>query len=568
MPEKYFATILRKKQITQNDYIYLVDKIVAGDIEEESQTFVTTAKEKYQPFKNFSEPLEENYYLNIAKTDNIESYFGESVTFDEAYKKYEQRCREFVYYLGKTNDSYITVPIDKGKYVRVIDAIIEDESKFESNERISFREKEQVSGIGSEKEESEDGIIEVIKELVMNVISGNFTPDELIDIKARLIAEKEEIEAAIMSVEVQQETLETELDNFIGHKQESISIPKPTPLSTHAPIDKSIDINDIFSKVTKTLVAQDEPARRMIVELTRLNDMRRKDYAILLTGESGVGKTLLMSLLARYIDRPLLQIDSTQLTASGFVGKDIEQYLWDLYEDCNKDLQKAEHAIIYFDEIDKKGSSKKSDPSGQGVLNMLLKFLDGTTYEACKNPQMQRDDNTVKMNTKDMIVVAGGAFLEVYQSSKNKQIGFNQNRTLPIEQPEEPEIKDFITKAMMPKEFMGRVPVIIRLNNLDIDGIRGILLESDDSALKLQEEVFAKRGVKLTTKDGYILEVSQQALDRKIGARGINKIISDSTWEAYYDVCSNPETYEEIILTQETITNPKKYEKVKKSQNK
>ena len=127
---------------------------------------------------------------------------------------------------------------------------------------------------------------------------------------------------------------------------------------------------------------------------------------------------------------------------------------------------------------------------------------------------------------------------------------------------------DFIERAMMPKEFMGRVPVIIHLNNLNVESLRRILLESEDSALKLQEEVFAQEGVKLTTKDGYILAIASKALEEKIGARGLNKLITDTTWQAYDEVISNPGVYEEVILTEDTVTNEDTYQLVKKKPNK
>ena len=199
---------------------------------------------------------------------------------------------------------------------------------------------------------------------------------------------------------------------------------------------------------------------------------------------------------------------------------------------------------------------------------MLLKFLDGTKYIACKNQQHQTADTSVRIDTTNMLIVGGGAFLDVYEEKKSTPCGFVAPTAEKKKEQTEPTMTDFIEKAMMPKEFMGRVPVIIHLNNLNIDSLRKILLESEDSALKLQEEVFAEEGVKLTTKDGYIVAIASKALEEKIGARGLNKLITDSTWQAYDEVISNPGEYDEVILTEETVENGKSFQLIKKANKK
>jgi ATP-dependent Clp protease ATP-binding subunit ClpX len=167
-----------------------------------------------------------------------------------------------------------------------------------------------------------------------------------------------------------------------------------------------------------------------------------------------------------------------------------------------------------------------------------------------------------------MLIVGGGAFLDVYEEKKSNPCGFVAPTQETKQENKEPTMTDFIKKAMMPKEFMGRVPVIIHLNNLNIDSLRKILLDSEDSALKLQEEVFAEEGVKLTTKDGYIIAIASKALEEKIGARGLNKLITDSTWQAYDEIISNPGKYEEVILSEETVNDGKSFQLIKKGNKK
>lgn len=565
MPEKYFATVMKKTPVGESDYVYIVDSITAGDIDEETRQLVTTNGNKYKRIDDFTD-FDENtlYYTNIIEVDRIVEIYNHQYDFSDAIHEYEKRCKDIVYYVTKgPNGGYIMLPIDKRPYINAMESVQNNPEAYETGVNPVPQTEE------TNEDDEEDSYIESLKDLVSQIIEGKFSPDELIDIKYRLLEQKEELEAAIESVDIHRDALEDELDKITGTQTEKTTIPAPTPLKHNSSSAISIiDVNDVFNKITKVLVAQDKPARRMIVELSRLDKMRKRGYGILLTGQSGAGKSLMMQLIGRHINRPVLYIDSTQLTAAGFVGQSIEQKLWELYESCGRDLKQAERAIVFFDEIDKKGSEKKSDISGQAVLNMLLKFLDGTKYTACQNLQHQTPETTVNIDTSNMLIIGGGAFLDVYEQKKKNRCGFVAPTEEQKEQSQEPTMTDFIEKAMMPKEFMGRVPVIIHLNNLDIDSLRKILLESEDSALKLQEEVFAAEGVKLTTKDGYIIAVASRALEEKIGARGLNKLITDTTWQAYDEVISNPGVYEEVILTEDTVNNTESFQLVKKTNKK
>jgi ATP-dependent Clp protease ATP-binding subunit ClpX len=326
--------------------------------------------------------------------------------------------------------------------------------------------------------------------------------------------------------------------------------------------EERINIDELFKKVTTTLIAQDKAARRVIAEIARkeANPSKKKD-GILLTGPTGVGKTELMRLISEYIDRPFFTIDTNQITSPGYVGKDIEEYLWDLYEACGEDLEKAEHAIIFFDEIDKKGSSRKDDPSGQSVLNSLLTFIEGTTYDA--TPDTRLPSKKVKISTKNMTKILVGAFTDVYDHLDDKKsIGFGTDSE--SKKPKtEPTIDDFVKKGLMTKEYMGRV-LVVKLDDLDVNSLRRILLESDKSALKIQEKIFAKIGTKITFTDGYTTKVATKALNNKTGARGLSTIVDNSTWEAFEEVYKHPGEYSEVILDEDSVEDSSHYQLVKK----
>ena len=267
-----------------------------------------------------------------------------------------------------------------------------------------------------------------------------------------------------------------------------------------------------------------------------------------------------MELISEYIDRPFLKVDTTQLTVPGYVGKDIEEVLWDLYIKCNRNLDKVENAIIYFDEIDKKGSSKKSDVSGQGVLNVLLPFIEGSTYDAY--PDSKKTEVKVKINTANMTVILGGAFTDVYKNLKvENEIGFGRKQSSE-DMYREAETKDFVEYGQMTNEFMGRV-VVVKLNDLSIEDLKRVLLESDQSAIKIQEEIFNKLGVKIKFTDDYINAVAKKAHDKKTGARGLAGIVDQSTWRAFDEVCSNVGTYKQVTFTEKVLEDNKQYKLTK-----
>lgn len=562
MPEKYLAVALKRIDLDESDRIYIPDGLTAGDIDPDTNILRTYTGFTYKPITDYSENDEtvKGYYYNLIETKDISTAYEDHHAFEEQYKNTR-------FFTSKSDDLCIVRSFDKEtEKQRLLSSIgLELDDGAETVITASSLEM-----MPEKVEVDENMLTETIRSLVSQVVDDKFTPDELIDLAERLEDVREEAEMAIESIHIQQEQLESELDE--------ISSPPPTKVPTPGPLKDSqtetsqINIPELYSKITKTLIAQDSAARRTIVEISRLIDKRIKDKGILLTGDSGVGKTLLMNLISAYINRPILKIDSTQLTAPSYVGRSLEQYLWNLYVACGKNKELAESAIVYFDEIDKKGSDKKNDSNGKSVQDILLKFIEGTEYIASENPQQVTQNTSIPINTQNMIVVASGAFLDVYNKKHNsaskRKIGFqpccSEDTTSTPSQNKEPSVEDFVNIGKMSKELMGRLPTIIHLDDLNTASIAKIIKESDNSELRQQEEVFNKRKVKLTTKEGYILAIAEQAFDRKIGARGITKLINDSTWHAYDQICCEPNVYEEVILTEETAKDPTNYQLVKR----
>lgn len=322
-----------------------------------------------------------------------------------------------------------------------------------------------------------------------------------------------------------------------------------------------INIEELYNKVTSTIVAQDEHVRRLVLEICRM-ELTDQRNGILLTGPTGVGKTELIKTIGKYINREVYIVDSTQLTTPGYTGLSIEEVLYDLYTKCKANKERTENAIIVFDEIDKKGSQNKDDISGRAVLNTLLKFLDGTIYKATENTRTS--SFCIDIDTSKMIVVASGAFTDVYKTQK-AEIGFY--KTINIKD-KKPTYDDFCSKAMMPDEFMGRFPIIINLNDLKIEDLKKILTDSDKSCLKNQQVIFEKCNTTLKVDEDFINEVAKKAYELKTGARSLSSIINEVTWLPLEQVMKERNIYSSVELTKETVYDPKVYKLVRKKQNK
>ncbi len=325
--------------------------------------------------------------------------------------------------------------------------------------------------------------------------------------------------------------------------------------------------DSIADKIKETVISQDEAIEGLISKANALalQDYRKKHNpnfkekktGILLTGSSGVGKTLLISTLGENLNRDLCIIDSPSLTMAGYKGVNIDECVQDCFEKLNYDKDRLEHAIIYFDEIDKKCLQNGGDISTftQGVLNNLLKFLEGTTFKVVDNKR-----KTYDIKTDDMFIIAGGTFSFIYDTKQKNPMGFVEHQQ---EEEKLPTTEDFLETNAIPKEFLGRLCNIIHLKNLTKEDTKKILLESDVSPLISQKENFDLLGIKLNYTDEYLDAVSEKSVQSGLGARGLKGIVERSTAKAFYDVGTMYGEVEEVTLTEETIEDPAKYEVIK-----
>ena len=593
MGKKYVATIMNRLYLGDEKFIYYVSHPAIGEYDEKTGIFKDKNGTEYlsivEPCLFMSEIT--NGFSNIVEMDSLPKRMNEK-SMHGAISTYNYYCSRHVYFVSKTEDNKIfCIPIDLDKMRDNLNITMQEIDKCGGLENYHKKQQEQqlqqIQSVADEEYDEEnaaymeDDDVEEKKEdfmhnrevkddiatILLDMLDGLYSLDDLKDICEVAREHRDAVEGLLDSLELQIEASER------GDSKVQLKIPKEKPEKEKINdlrkvlLDNRINLDDLLANIKKTLIAQDDPANRVITEIARKEQMPEfKERGLLITGESGSGKTKLMKLIAKYLDRPFIKIDSTQLTIPGYVGKDIETELWRLYyEICGGDLKKAERAIVFFDEIDKKGSSKKDDVSGRGVLNVLLPFIEGSVYEATSDVKTKKD--FVEIDTSNMITILGGAFTDVYNDLKAEgKMGFGAD-VKSKDAKREATVEDFIKKAKMPDEFMGRLS-IIKMNDLDLDALKRIMLESDESAVKMQKRLFDQLGVKLTLDDSYLNEIADQALKRKTGARGLNTVVDDTTWVAYRDAYSHDGEYDEIILTDETVKDPKVYKKVYKNNKK
>lgn len=331
-----------------------------------------------------------------------------------------------------------------------------------------------------------------------------------------------------------------------------------------ANVSTALNPYKLKQELDRYVVGQDEAKKIISVavcnHLKRIeanNDLLEKTN-ILILGPTGCGKTFLMSTIAKFLKVPMVIVDATNFTQVGYVGEDVSNILKKLYMASNGDLEKCKKGIVYVDEIDKVMAKTSShgdrDAAGTGVQQNFLKLMEGGT-QTIKLPTRDGGMQEIEIDTKDILFVFGGAFVGIdAKKERPTSIGFGSSN-VESEPTNKPITQDDIVKYGFIPEFVGRVPIVVKMNELSRDDLKDILIGTDKSILKQYQHMFMMDKIKASFDDSLINEIIDNSVEKHMGARGLRGTIEKDIMNLMFEV-SKYTHLKSINITRELLNNP------------